>query len=544
MQATPLPDENVDEIMRRIREELAREQYADRQTNSSHTDQHGVRGQPASPDSIPPMPFTPGAEYRVEDFLALEDEAFLRAAYLAILGRDLDDAGRALFLEKLHSKKLSKIELLARLRYSKEGRARKVPVHGKLAARGLVQASFRIPVLGNLLAVSNYLVKLPVLAATLQATESGLRSERERNDSLWSAHQQSSADLSGAVNQLQGTIGPLWEAIGHKVDNADYVADTKRSSEVYWEVLNQKVDKQPYFDGYGQLTDALSAIQSQQQDLIRRYQEQKVGLIDQQRRIALLLEEARKRMPEPFTEKQVGAIASAAEHWLDAHYVSFEDVFRGTREDIKQRAQVYLPTLRAANAGSKNRPVIDIGCGRGELLETLKESGLAARGVDLNQVLIRECQDMGLDVVEADAITYLKQLPAASVGAVTGLHIIEHIPFEGLVRLLDETLRVLSPGGVVAFETPNPENILVGACNFYYDPTHLNPLPPPVTQFLLEARGFVNVEIKRLGEGRSVETLPLASPEEPGSESLNRVIEFINTHFAAEPDYAVIGYKA
>jgi O-antigen chain-terminating methyltransferase len=334
------------------------------------------------------------------------------------------------------------------------------------------------------------------------------------------------------------------QALNGKLDKEVFDAEKERTTQEYWQALNGKVDKQLYFKGNDQITDALTAIRSTHQELFVRIHEQKVTVLDQQRRLALLLEEARKRMPKPFEQDQVAAMADAADHWLDAHYLSFEDVFRGTRDDIKERVEVYLPLIRSVNAGTEERPLLDLGCGRGELLEVLKENGLSGRGIDQNQILIQQCAEAGLEVVEADAIEYLAALPAASVGAITGLHIIEHIPFARLVRLLDESLRVLKPGGAVAFETPNPENLLVGACNFYYDPTHLHPLPPPVSQFLLEARGFTKVEIKRLTENRTVETLPLAPLDEPDSEHLNQVVDFINGHFGAAPDYAVIAYKA
>jgi len=157
---------------------------------------------------------------------------------------------------------------------------------------------------------------------------------------------------------------------------------------------------------------------------------------------------------------------------------------------------------------------------------------------------VEHCLSIGLEVIEADALDFLNDLPANSVGAVTGLHIIEHIPFDRLVRLLDECVRVLCPGGVVVFETPNPENLVVGACNFWYDPTHLHPLPPNVSRFLLEARGFVSVEIKRLSESRVVDALAEVPRAQPEAEYLNRIVAYLNKYFAAEPDYAVIGYKA
>ena len=74
--------------------------------------------------------------------------------------------------------------------------------------------------------------------------------------------------------------------------------------------------------------------------------------------------------------------AKPDDHQLDAFYLSFENRFRGPREDIKKRVRFYLPFLRKARAGTKARPVLDVGCGRGEWLELLGEGKLEAIGID------------------------------------------------------------------------------------------------------------------------------------------------------------------
>ncbi|WP_048862242.1 class I SAM-dependent methyltransferase, partial [Acidisphaera rubrifaciens] len=186
------------------------------------------------------------------------------------------------------------------------------------------------------------------------------------------------------------------------------------------------------------------------------------------------------------------------DHRLDALYVAFEDRFRGARADIRERQRAHLPVMRAAGAGTAARPIVDVGAGRGEWLELLRDEGLVALGVDLNARMAALCREMGLDCAADDAIEYLRRLPDASVGAVTGFHIIEHLPFRVFVALLDESLRVLAPGGVVLFETPNPANVLVGSRYFYLDPTHRNPMPAEMTAMIAEARGFVGVRIHEL----------------------------------------------
>ena len=258
----------------------------------------------------------------------------------------------------------------------------------------------------------------------------------------------------------------------------------------------------------------------------------KIDLAQQKRLIALFLEEARQRLPEPFTQEQLQTFVQEDQQLLDAFYVAFEDHFRGSREDILNRLKVYLPLLEEAKVGTLDAPILDVGCGRGEWLELLSQSGYTARGIDLNRVMVEQCKARNLDVSESDVIAYLQSLPDTSFGAVTGFHIIEHLPFETLVRLLDETVRVLKPGGVAIFETPNPENVLVGSCNFYFDPTHCNPLPSPMIKFLVEARGLCKAKIINLHP--YPETFKVN-----GSELAER----FNEYFYGSQDYAIVGYK-
>jgi 2-polyprenyl-3-methyl-5-hydroxy-6-metoxy-1,4-benzoquinol methylase len=260
----------------------------------------------------------------------------------------------------------------------------------------------------------------------------------------------------------------------------------------------------------------------------------KLDHILQERRLTMLLEEARKRLPEPLNQEQLEIFASESRHMLDALYASFEDQFRGTREDIKERFRVYLPLLKHATHGSDDMAILDVGCGRGEWLELLNEEDFQVQGVDLNRVLVTECRSRGLQAIEAEAISHLSTLPPNSLGAVTGFHIIEHLTFDTLIALLDETVRVLKPGGVAIFETPNPENVLVGSCNFYFDPSHRNPLPSAMIKFIAEARGLCRVEIMNL------HPYPESNRVEEGGLD---VAQRFNEYFYGPQDYAVVGWK-
>jgi O-antigen chain-terminating methyltransferase len=258
----------------------------------------------------------------------------------------------------------------------------------------------------------------------------------------------------------------------------------------------------------------------------------KTELTQQKRSLSLFLEEAQQRSPESVNQGQLQAVENEEQHLLDAFYTAFENQFRGEREDIFNRLKVYLPLLEEAKVGTSDFPILDVGCGRGEWLELLRESGYTATGLDHNRVMVDYCRSREFEVVEGDVIAYLRTLPDLSLGAVTGFHIIEHLPFPILIKLFNEVVRVLKPGGLAIFETPNPKNIVVGACNFYADPTHKNPLFPDTIQFILDSQGLSKVKILYLNP---VEGSPFN--QEDASWQL------LHNWFFCARDYAVVGYK-
>jgi O-antigen chain-terminating methyltransferase len=253
-------------------------------------------------------------------------------------------------------------------------------------------------------------------------------------------------------------------------------------------------------------------------------------IADQQRRIGLMLNAL--NAVKALGHGVPASVEAADDHAMDALYVAFEDRFRGTRATIKQRQRIYLPHLHGAGAGTKDRPVLDIGAGRGEFLELLCEEGLQCVGVDSNQTMVSVCHDAGLDCVQGDALAWLAARADRSLGAITGFHIIEHLPFKVMVRIIDEALRVLVPGGLLILETPNPANLLTASRWFYLDPTHRNPLPGEMVAMIAEARGFPYPEI--------LELHPMAA-RFPGSD--RQLTGALDRIFYGPQDYALIARK-
>ena len=218
----------------------------------------------------------------------------------------------------------------------------------------------------------------------------------------------------------------------------------------------------------------------------------------QQRRLSRLLESRSATSDQLNANSHPRESVASSDPRLDSLYVAFEDIFRGNPEEIKERVTPYLDRLILAGAGQSSKPILDAGCGRGEWLETLKEAGLTAYGVDSNLVMVERSTALGLNVIHSDLVDHLSAVEDESRSAITAFHIVEHLPLSVLVDFLDEALRVLVPGGLLLLETPNPENMRVGATTFYTDPTHRNPILPDTLRFMVEHRGFTEAEIIRL----------------------------------------------
>lgn len=214
---------------------------------------------------------------------------------------------------------------------------------------------------------------------------------------------------------------------------------------------------------------------------------------------------------------------------LDSYYLAFENKYRGTIEDIKQRQTFYLPKFGFINKEAQHL-IVDIGSGRGEWLKLLKENGYTAVGVDLNAEMVKLCISNDFNVTFGDAVEYLKSCESESIDAITGFQIIEHLDINALHQLAIEVKRCLKPGGMFLFETPNPESMYVST-TFYTDFTHNKPLPPNSINFLFEYYGFTDVEIIRTSKKK-----------EPNYIDKQDVDELI-WRYNMEQDYAVVGYR-
>jgi SAM-dependent methyltransferase len=295
-----------------------------------------------------------------------------------------------------------------------------------------------------------------------------------------------------------------------------------------------RVRYQQHHEGIAALRRDMASLQQQIVEAEKRLARLQVAQRGSQTQVEVFLGEVRRSLPGPPDLERLAAAPTAWEGLQNA----FTDQLRGSYEEVQERFRVYLDDLPAAL--DEQHPVLDIGCGRGEWLDLLRSKGVPGYGIDRSESAAHRAAESGLDVRAGDALEHLRGLPEHSLGMVTAFHLVEHLPLDSLVELVDLALRALRPGGRLVLETPNPNNVAVGASTFWLDPTHERPIPPSLLSFLVEMRGFADVETRVLARG----VRPLRLPEGEGADpALTRLVEAVNRHFEVGEDYAILATR-
>jgi O-antigen chain-terminating methyltransferase len=470
------PDLDFQELNRRIEAEVQRYKLDTRERQMPAFD--------AAPAPVFDRP------YRWAELIQLDDEPLLLAAYPSLLGRKAERSEIQQGLHQLRSG-FDKFQVLAALRYSPQGIAHGAEVHGLRKAK-LKNTLRRIPVLGKIL----------LSAYEIASIEPRNRYVVARLDLLTRLHKLQNDDLSHQRDQLENQRHHLDELNGHLQLQQSALA---------------------------QQADTIKSLEAalHQQSLTQQELRARLGLLERAPRAASVAP----------SDSAVAASAPTPSNLVpssipDSFYLAFENRFRGDAETIRERQSYYLPIVDKIEPLGAGLPLVDIGCGRGEWLKMLPET-YARIGIDLNSMNVEACVEQGLKAIQQDALVWLAQQADNSIAAISAFHVIEHLSFEQFNTLLDQCQRVLAPGGTIIFETPNPENIITAATHFHTDPTHIHPLPPAFTQFLVEFKGFEHVQIHRLN--------PI--PREYALHEDTEVSRRCDALFYGPQDYAVTARK-
>jgi SAM-dependent methyltransferase len=348
-------------------------------------------------------------------------------------------------------------------------------------------------------------------------------------------------DIVRTVSRIEGALDDRFSRIERALDDrwADQVdrrledleAEVSKRTASFLEEARADLDN---------LRTAMSGTRASLGELATAHARSSTEVHTMRTRVDMLLREARSRLGDPFDEDGLRLFARELEGRFDALYADYEARFRGPEPEIRKRLEVYVPdVLRADGIGR----VMDIGPGRGEWLELLAANDIPAYGVELNEQFALACRERGLDVRVGDAVAHMHEVPARSLRAVTAFHVMEHLPINVVVDVIDASLLALEPGGCAIFETPNPTNLTVGAASFYLDPTHQRPLHPELMEFLMTSRGFCDVELRFLHPSEEVELGPPPGSGDASNE-MQRMLRHVNWALFGPTDYGVIGWKA
>jgi O-antigen chain-terminating methyltransferase len=265
------------------------------------------------------------------------------------------------------------------------------------------------------------------------------------------------------------------------------------------------------------------------------------GLLALRERLEVVSEEVRAvRGSLAAAAPPPAAAAAASRAVADSAYAAFENRYRGSREEIRRRVEAYADRF----AGCE--PVVDLGCGRGELLEALRERGIASQGVEGNAHVVRECRERGLDVVEGDLVGFLRGQADRSLGGVVAVQVAEHLPPPVLSALLAEAYRTLRPGGLLLLETVNPRSVFGLLEVFNRDLTHERPLHPDTLRFLAAAAGFSDVRVEMrtpVPPGTELQPVP-ADGLPPGAAAvLDQNVARLNAFLYGPLEYALVARR-
>lgn len=230
----------------------------------------------------------------------------------------------------------------------------------------------------------------------------------------------------------------------------------------------------------------------------------------------------RQRLPAASASPITTASPDAIAHF---DYTRFSERFRGNEDYVKQGQQQYLELFRG------RRNVLDLGCGRGEFLDLMRDIGSPAQGVDASTDSVALCESKGLRVTQQDLFAFLESHAEGSFDGIFCSQVIEHIPLSLLPTLVQLIASRLSTGGLAVIETPNPQSLAIFATHFFLDPTHQRPIPAPLLVHLMEESGLGRVEVM------------FSAPAVASIPSLQELPEGVREALFGALDYAAIGRK-
>ncbi len=352
-------------------------------------------------------------------------------------------------------------------------------------------------------------------------------------------------DLVGDVKALRAQVDSLWPSVAQvkrsgreakRVANRnEQVLETVGSLEVNQELFKAELASvHSVIEGFGRAISPGEGIAGAPRQFAELRQQ--LNALDRRVRLASVS----GATDQPMQDAGLGVAHPQKFQPSQFDYVGFEHRFRGDSEEIANRTLERYPELRRGKG-----PVLDVGCGRGEVLAGLAEQGTEVIGVDLDPGMVAEACELGVDAHVDDAIKFLASVPEGTYETITAIQVVEHLELEYLVTFLGLVCTRLKPGGVFIAETPNPTSLIVLSRSYILDPTHVWPLHPSLMTFLCERAGFMSVEERFFSPAEEMYLeLLQETPESPEMiTTINRSLSQLNNILFGPQDYAVVATR-
>lgn len=322
--------------------------------------------------------------------------------------------------------------------------------------------------------------------------------------------------INGLSDQMQSFSRDLLPVIGHLVDG---LQDPR--SHLHDDIVHELDSLQDRVAALQSTLDHMGTTFTQTATVMARMVDHLNDFDGIGARLERLEEAERRRGFDPFFD-----------------YGDFEDVARGSSADIAAEYGELADRLATAPG-----PVVDIGAGRGEFLQLMADRGVECWGVEIDEPLVRDGREAGLDLRLGDGIEALREQSFGSLGAIVLLHVIEHLTVNELLDLVQLSRDRLAPGGFLVLETPNPQSLYVFARAFWLDPTHSKPVHPVYLEFMLRKAGYTHVEYDWTAQPAATEQMIEPTDDSPLAEVVAENARRINQLVFAAQNYRVIAIR-
>ena len=163
--------------------------------------------------------------------------------------------------------------------------------------------------------------------------------------------------------------------------------------------------------------------------------------------------------------------------------------------DGEAAALIYRRDIRPVLLAPAAGPVLDIGCGQGQLVRLMLDDGYDAMGIDVSPEQVALAQAAGLDRIHHGDYRDLLDARAGHLAAVTATDVLEHLTKTEVLDTFNRVVNALIPGGVFVARVPNAASPFGGRIR-YGDFTHESSHTALSVRQVAAAVGFAAVAVE------------------------------------------------